>query len=127
MNYNKVLHERTLILAIRILDVPCVDDASQVQIRELGHGVFELEVSYGFAGTVDLPRALRRSGCVKDFDPHNTSWFMGRQTVRPAKLPLMRPWRRRLFAWMLRSGSPVSEYYRLPSNRVVELGSEVRL
>ncbi len=127
LKHNKVLHERTLILAVRTLDVPYVDDASRVQMRELGHGVFELDVSYGFAGTVDLPQAFRTSGCLKDFDPHNTSWFMGRQTVRPAKLALMRPWRRRLFAWMLRSGSPASEYFRLPSNRVVELGSEVRL
>ncbi len=127
LKHNKVLHERVLVLTVRTLGTPRSAPTERCRATERGHGITEIELRFGFMERSDLPRALRACGAVPELELMDTTWFIGRQTVRPATVPQLRPWRRRLFAWMLRSGAPVAEFYRLPSNRVVEMGSQVRL
>ena len=83
-------------------------------------------MNYGFMQRPDIPRALasvRVAGARFRFD--DTTFFLGRETIIPTRLPGMALWREYLFAWMMRNAGPAAEFFRLPSARVVELGSQI--
>ncbi|MCX7675830.1 MAG: potassium transporter Kup [Alteraurantiacibacter sp.] len=128
IKHNKVLHERVVVLTVQIEDVPYVDEANRIEVHDLGEGFYRLILHYGFMEETDVPAALRNvESCGGKFDMMQTSFFLSRQTLLSAKRPGMAIWRERLFAWMMRNAATPMEFFRLPTNRVVELGSQVEI
>jgi len=128
LKHNKVLHERVVLLTVKIADVPVVRSTNRVQIDDLGRGFFRLVLNYGFMEEADVPAALAQvDECGQRFKMMETSFFLARQTLLPSARPGMPIWREKLFAWMLRNAESAMEFFRLPTNRVVELGSQVEI
>ena len=128
IKHNKVLHERVVILTVAIQDVPFVDEAERCSVKDLGQGFFRMTLRYGFLEETDVPAALKRADiCGGPFEMMKTSFFLSRQTLLPSAKPGMALWREKLFAWMLRNAASAMEFFRLPTNRVVELGSQVEI
>ncbi|BAK66293.1 putative potassium transport system protein Kup [Sphingobium sp. SYK-6] len=128
LKHNKVLHERVVLLTVKVADLPTVGPAKRYQVEDLGRGFFRLILNYGFMEEVDVPAALAgASGCGVPFKMMETSFFLARQTLLPSARPGMRIWREKLFAWMLRNAESAMEFFRLPTNRVIELGSQVEI
>ncbi len=128
IKHNKVLHERVVILTVAIQDVPFVDEGERCSVKDLGQGFFRMTLRYGFLEETDVPAALKRSDiCGGPFEMMKTSFFLSRQTLLPSAKPGMALWREKLFAWMLRNAASAMEFFRLPTNRVVELGSQVEI
>ncbi|MET0251213.1 MAG: KUP/HAK/KT family potassium transporter, partial [Novosphingobium sp.] len=128
IKHNKVLHARVVILTVLIEDVPFVDPADRFAIKDLGEGFYKMVLRYGFLEETDVPAALQQAEhCGEPFDMMKTSFFLSRQTLSASKKPGMAIWREKLFAWMLRNAASAMEFFRLPSNRVVELGSQVEI
>ena len=128
IKHNKVLHERVVILTVEINDVPYVDEDDRCEMHDLGEGFYRAILNYGFMEETDVPRGLKSmSRCGGEFDMMQTSFFLSRQTLLPGEKPGMPIWREKIFAWMLRNAATAMEFFRLPTNRVVELGSQVRI
>ena len=128
LKHNKVLHERVMLLTVRIEDVPYVSDKSRLEVSELGDGFYRVIIRYGFMQDTNVPATLQRiEDCGPKLKMMDTSFFLARQTLLPAKSPGMPLWREKLFAWMLRNAESAMEFFRLPPNRVVELGSQVEI
>ncbi|KTE04479.1 potassium transport protein Kup [Sphingopyxis sp. H038] len=128
LKHNKVLHARIILLTIKIADVPFVQEEKFCMLEDLGQGFHRLVLNYGFMQPIDVPEALTRvTSCGGEFKMIETSFFLSRQTLIAASKPGMPIWREKLFAWMLRNSESAMEYFRLPTNRVVELGSQVAI
>jgi KUP system potassium uptake protein len=128
LKHNKVLHERVILLTVRIEDVPFVPQAKRVEMKGFGQGFYRIVVHYGFMQEPDVPAALAcAQGCGPVIRMMDTSFFLARQTLIASSRPGMMIWREKLFAWMLRNAESAMEFFRLPSNRVVELGSQVEI
>ena len=127
LKHNMVLHERNILLTVKVEKRPAVDLAERVAIEVLGDGFFRVILHYGFMEEVDVPAALSTINCNGAFDPMGTSYFLSRQTLLVAARPGMAVWRERLFGWMLRNSESAMEFFKLPPNRVVELGSQVEI
>lgn len=128
LKHNKVLHERVVLLTVSIADYPYVDDDRRTELVDLGQGFFRVVIHYGFMEEPDVPAALQRiENCGTQFTMMDTSFFLARQTLLPSSRPGMAIWREKLFAWMLRNAESAMEFFKLPTNRVVELGSQVEI
>ena len=128
LKHNKVLHERVLLLTVKIEDVPYVDKEKRFELADLGSGFFRLLIRYGFMQETDVPSALTCvESCGPEFKMMDTSFFLARQTLLTSATPGMAVWREKLFAWMLRNAESAMEFFKLPPNRVVELGSQVEI
>jgi KUP system potassium uptake protein len=128
LKHNKVLHERVILLTVKIEDVPFVDSAKRVALEDIGQGFYRLVIRYGFMEDPDVPAALKHAkDCGPQFKMMDTSFFLARQTLIASSRPGMAIWREKLFAWMLRNAESAMEFFRLPTNRVVELGSQVEI
>ncbi len=128
LKHNQVLHEHVLLVTVAVQDEPVVDEANRGQVEELGCGMWRVILKFGFTENPDIPVAL---ASIKDkigpLPSGKTSYFISRQTVLPSKLPGMALWRERVFAWMVRNSATAMEFFNLPPNRVVELGSQVEI
>ncbi|MBB4633242.1 potassium transporter Kup [Sphingosinicella soli] len=128
MKHNKVLHERVIVLTVTIEDIPYVETCDVVETQDLGQGFYRMKLRYGFMQETDIPKALSPVNvCGPRFDMMQTSFFLSRQTLIAAPKPGMALWREKLFAWMLRNAATAMEFFKLPTNRVVELGSQVEI
>ena len=128
LKHNKVLHERVVLLTVKIADEPFVAEADRIVLEKMGEGFHRMIIRYGFMQEADVPAALQRvHNCGGEFKMMDTSFFLARQTLLPAERPGMMLWREKLFAWMLRNAESAMEFFRLPTNRVVELGSQVEI
>ena len=128
IKHNKVLHERVVVLTVQIADVPYVDPENRIEVRDVGEGFYRVVLHYGFMEETDLPAALKKVDmCGAPFEMMQTSFFLSRQTLVTAQKPGMALWREKLFAWMMRNSATPMEFFRLPTNRVVELGSQVEI
>lgn len=128
LKHNKVLHERVVTLTVLVEEVPYVDDEDRVEIHDMGNGFFRMLVRYGFMQDTDIPAVLKSvENCGPQFKMMDTSFFLARQTLLASERPGMALWRERLFAWMLRNAETAMEFFKLPTNRVVELGSQVEI
>jgi KUP system potassium uptake protein len=128
LKHNKVLHERIILLTVRIEDVPYVASEKRIDVHKYGAGFYRVVLRYGFMEEIDVPAALAQ---VREIGPQckmmDTSFFLARQTLLPSSRPGMAIWREKLFAWMLRNAESAMEFFKLPTNRVVELGSQVEI
>ncbi|MBA2934962.1 potassium transporter Kup [Sphingomonas sp. CGMCC 1.13654] len=128
LKHNKVLHERIVILTVKVMGRPHVDDADRMEFTELGPDFYRIVLKYGFMQEVDVPAAMAMAReCGPPFKLMETSFFLGRQTLVASDKPGMAVWREKLFAWMMRNAESAMEFFKLPSNRVVELGSQLEI
>jgi KUP system potassium uptake protein len=129
LKHNRVLHERVVFMSFVTRDIPYVDDAHRLQVKDLGGGAFVLKSDYGFKETPDVHKVidLAQATLNMPFELMDTSFFIARESVIPSKLPGMTMWRERLFAWMHQNGAKPSDFFRIPANRVVELGTKVEI
>jgi KUP system potassium uptake protein len=126
--HNKVLHERVVFLTVQTEDVPFVQDAERVEVRDLGDNFYRVIAHYGFKEAPDVPKALGQCAvCGHELNMLETSFFLSRETLIPTKMPGMAPWRERLFIWMARDAQSAMSFFRIPSNRVIELGTQVEI
>jgi KUP system potassium uptake protein len=128
LRYNKVLHEHVVTLMVTTAPVPHVPAKQQVVVRPLGHGVFDVAVRYGFMEDPNVPEALVRA-CAQglELDENDVTYFLGRETLIVSTNPGMAQWRERLFVLMARNAVRATTYFRLPPERVVELGVQVEI
>jgi KUP system potassium uptake protein len=128
LKHYKVLHERVVIVSVRVADIPYVAEAQRVEVTPLQESFWQVSVTYGFKDEPDIPLALEScaaQGLV--FDMMDTSFFLGRETLIPRLRSEMAYWRALLFTAMFRNASSATAFFNIPSNRVVELGSQVVL
>jgi len=126
--HNKVLHQRVVLLTVETADVPRVPEDERVVVEELDFGFYRLRVIYGFMDDPHLPSALER--CAElglDFVMMETSFFLGRETLVSRVGSGMARWREKLFIVMFRNAGSAADYFHIPPNRVVELGTQVEL
>jgi len=128
LKHNQVLHERVLILTIKVEEVPYVA-GTRLEVDDAGEGFYRVMLHYGFMEEVDIPRDLAGIQSIGEpFNMMSTSFFLGRQKLIASKeQPGMALWRERLFAWMSKSSESAMEFFKLPTNRVVELGSQLQI
>jgi len=128
LKHNKVLHETNLFVHVRHHEVPWIAAAERCEMTPLGNDCWQVGLHFGFKDEPDVPKALqqmRSAGCmVEDMD---TSYFLSRDIVIPTLGGGMADWREKLFAGMHRNASAAADFLRLPTNRVVELGSKVEI
>ncbi len=128
LKHNKVLHERIILLTVKIANSPYVDPDARCSMDDLGQGFHRMILKFGFMEEADVPASLDRvTSCGPAFKMMDTSFFLARQTLLASARPGMAIWREKLFAWMLRNAESAMEFFRLPTNRVVELGSQVEI
>jgi KUP system potassium uptake protein len=130
LKHNKVLHDKTVFLTIIVHDVPSVPKEDRVQFERLLNGFFRLEAWYGFKEQPDIDEILNscqvRYGL--SFDVMDTSFFLSRETVIPTSdVPGMALWRDHVFAWMSRNATRATDFFNIPANRVVELGTHIEI
>jgi KUP system potassium uptake protein len=128
LKHNKVLHERVMLLTVRIEDIPFVSEERRTETKDYSAGFFRVILRYGFMEEINVPSALADvKGIGNQCKMMDTSFFLARQTLLPSARPGMAVWRERLFAWMLRNAESAMEFFKLPTNRVIELGSQVEI
>lgn len=126
--HNKVLHERVIMVSVQIFDVPYVPEIDRVEVHKLKENFFRVIVQYGFKDDPDIPQAL--SLCTEyglTFELLETSFFLGRETLIPRLGSEMAFWREKLFIALFRNAGSATSFFKIPSNRVVELGTQVVL
>jgi KUP system potassium uptake protein len=129
LKHNQVLHARVLILNVKVEEVPHVAAEKRIEVHNAGEGFFRVILHYGYMEEVDIPRDLARiDTCGEPFNMMSTSFFLGRQKLIASRRHAgMALWREKLFAWMLKNSESAMEFFRLPTNRVVELGSQLHI
>ncbi len=129
LKHNKVLHERNLLLTVDMLETPLADPDERIQITSLGDEFFGLELRFGFAEDPNIPLALSQCGRQGlSFDMMDTTFFLSRETiVSDKRRPGMVLWRDRLFAFMARNAMPATAFFKIPGNRLIELGAQVEI
>jgi KUP system potassium uptake protein len=128
LRYNKVLHSSVVTLMVTTRPVPHVSRDESVSVRPIGDGVFDVVVRYGFMEDPDIPAALAIAGeRGLTIDEADVTYFLGRETLIVTRTPGMAMWRERLFVVMARNAVRATAFFRLPPERVVELGVQVEL
>jgi len=128
LKHNKVLHARNVFLTVETLNVPYAPAAVKMEITDLGDVFYRIVLRFGFMQTPDVPRALAHAGEYGIvFDPMDTTYFVSRETVIASAQLGMPVWRDKLFALMHRNAAPANQFFRIPGNRLVELGAQVKI
>jgi KUP system potassium uptake protein len=128
LKHNKVLHETVFFVTVRTLDVPLAEPGDRATAEEVSPGIFKVTIFYGFMESPNIPRALESLSSQNiEFKPMQTSYFVGRETVVPASVPKLRFLRRWTFLFMARNAVSATEFFRIPSDRVVELGVRIAI
>jgi KUP system potassium uptake protein len=111
------------------LDVPYVNDHARLKRKELGGGLYLIRATYGFNETPDVKGVLDLLQRLHNmsFELMDTSFFLARETVVPTQLPGMAVWRERIFAWMHQNAAKPTDFFSIPANRVVELGTKIEI
>ena len=128
MKHNQVLHEKNIILTVEFENVPWVSDQQRVRVERLSEHFWQVWVKYGFMNTPDVPKALTQCQAHGlEIPVFETSYFLSRETVVSTPGGGMAQWREKLFAAMTRNSGGVVEFFHLPDNSVVELGTRVQI
>ena len=128
LKHNRVLHERVVFMSLRTEDIPYVAENEKLDIKEIGKDVFVVHGFYGFKEEPSLEDIMGR--CAKHglkMEMMDTSFFLNRETVIPSNLPGMALWREKLFALMMRNSLRVTDHFKIPANRVVEMGTQIEI
>ena len=128
LKHNKVLHERVFLVTVQTADVPAVPEHERLEVEELAPQINRVIVKYGFQESPNIPRALEEMRNLGvPFDPMQTSYFLGREVIVKALVPKLPLWRLWLFLVLSRNAVPATEFFRIPSDRVVELGVRIAI
>jgi len=128
LKHNKVLHERNVLLTVETLETPIAEYNERTEITALGGEFYRLTLRFGFAEDQDIPVALARCETKGlDFDMMDTTFFISRETVVATDRPGMPLWRDKLFAFLARNSNPATAFFRIPGNRLIELGTQVEI
>ncbi|HLH57127.1 MAG TPA: potassium transporter Kup [Verrucomicrobiae bacterium] len=128
LKHNKVLHERNIILTVLTDEVPQVSSEKRLEVDDLGGGFQRMIAHYGFMEEPNIPELLKSANLVGEpMDLNKTTFFFSRETLVPNRSVSMARWRQWLFALMSRNAQAASSFYRIPANRVVELGMQVEI
>ncbi|OTG92480.1 potassium transporter Kup [Acinetobacter sp. ANC 4654] len=129
LKHNKVLHERNLLVTINIMEIPYVDSENRIETEVLDKGFYRIRLNYGFKEEPDVPKALEKAFDTLgiEYNLMDISFFVSRERLIPIMSNKMSNWREKLFVTMQKNTSPVSDFYKIPSNRVVELGSQIEI
>jgi KUP system potassium uptake protein len=128
LKHNKVLHEQVFFVTVRTLDVPQASPGERATAEQVAPGIYKVSLCYGFMESPNVPRALESLAAQGvEFKPMQTSYFLGRETVVTASLPKLRFIRRWMFLFMARNAVSATEFFRIPSDRVVELGVRIAI
>lgn len=128
LKHNKVLHEQVFFVTVQTLDVPQAAPEERAAPEQVAPGIYKVKLCYGFMESPNVPRALESlSAQGIEFKPMQTSYFLGRETVVSASVPKLRFIRRWLFLFMARNAVSATEFFRIPSDRVVELGVRIAI
>jgi KUP system potassium uptake protein len=123
LKHFRAVHERVVFLTVEFRDVPWVPFEERARVERLGHNCWRVRVRYGFMNRLDVMRALELCGALGlEFEPMETSFFLSREKIVPVAF-----WRDRLFAAMARNAGNVTDYFNIPTNRVIELGTRVEI
>ncbi len=126
--HNKVVHARVILLTVQTADEPHVPDAERLTTTPMSNGFFRARARFGFMETPEVPVLLQKlAQAGLELREMDTSYFLGRETLLPTSRGGMPRWRKALFGWMSKNARPATAYFRLPPNRVVELGAQVEL
>jgi KUP system potassium uptake protein len=128
LKHNKVLHERVILFTILTEDVPHVPHKERADITALGNGFYRIIARYGFMEDPNVPHVLllaRSAGL--DLRVLETTFFLGRETLITTKKPGMAMWREHLFAFMARNAQRATAFFRIPPNRVIEIGLQIEM
>ncbi len=127
VTHNKVLHQTVAIVVVETAEIPRVDPPGKAEIEQVGEGFWRIILKYGFMDEPDVPKAL---ACIDqpglDFS-NGITYFLGRETLLATDKPGMAVWRERLFVWLSRNAQPATHFYRLPPDRVMEVGVQIEL
>lgn len=129
IKHNKVLHERNVMVTVNTRDVPFVSEDERITVEKLDERFYRVTLDYGFKDRPDIPQglALAYAELGFEFDMMQMSFFISRDRIIHAVGDGMAPWREKLFISLQRNTSPVSDFYKIPTNRVVELGSQIEI
>jgi KUP system potassium uptake protein len=129
IKHNKVLHERNIMVTVNTRDIPFVYDEERVKVEKLSERFYRITLNYGFKDRPDIPvgLAIAYEKLEFEFDMMQISFFISRDRIIHAVGDGMAPWREKLFISLQRNTSPVSDFYKIPTNRVVELGSQIEI
>ena len=128
IKHNKIIHERVVVLTVVTEQMPHVAQERRFDVTEVGQGFWRMIIRFGFLDNTNVPVALAQTqDCGGPFEMMKTSFFLSRETLVPSAKPGMALWREALFAWMLRNATTAMDFFQLPVNRVVELGSQVEI
>jgi KUP system potassium uptake protein len=128
LKHNKVLHERNVLLTVETLEVPSAEYGERTEITALGHEFYRLTLRFGFAEDPNIPAGLQSCEAKgMGFDMMDTTFFISRETVVATERAGMPLWRDRLFAFLGRNASSATEFFRIPGNRLIELGTQVEI
>jgi KUP system potassium uptake protein len=128
LKHNKFLHERVVLMTVLTEDIPHVPDEQRFDIKHLEHGFHTVIVHYGFMDEPNIPRALAQLRLMQfRFNLMETSFFVGREKIVASKHSRLASWRRWLFSFMTNNMLNATEFFRIPTNRVVELGGQLEI
>jgi len=127
LKHNKVLHDRVVLLTVVTERVPYIAEAERMTLKPFDKGFTEMTLGFGFAEAPAVPAALEAHRAEFPIDIAETSFFLGRETPVPTTRPDLPIWREKLYAFMTRNAVTASEYFQIPPNRVIELGTQVEL
>ena len=125
LKHNKVLHARNIIVCVDTTDTPRVDESERGSARKVSEAFTLVRLQFGFMEEPDVPRALAWRGLHLDIDPMQTSYFLSRRVIRPASRSQMPVWQDRLFICLTHQSSDASLYFKIPSDRAIEVGTQV--
>ena len=126
LKHNKILHEQNIILTVKTDDAPRVGDADRICVQKLDAGFWQVVLTYGYMETPDIPSALARlSSHGLKLELLTTSFFVSRRAIRPSLHSLMPFWQDKLFVSLAKSASDATEFFQIPAERVVEVGTQV--
>jgi KUP system potassium uptake protein len=125
--HNKILHEQVVLATVVTENVPYVPAYQRMEVTDLGQNFYRVNISYGFQESPDIPSAMADCPCGMRFELMETTFFFSRETLIPSREPGMALWRETLFAFLTRNATSPMSFFRIPPNRVVELGAQVEI
>jgi KUP system potassium uptake protein len=128
LKHNQVLHERVILVTVQTSDTPTVNELDRMYLHQMGKGFIRLIIRYGFMEDPDIPRALEHCDRFgESFEIMETTFYLSRETIVPTFSRKITPWRARLFALMSKNATSATDFFKIPTNRVVELGTQLVL
>ncbi|MEQ1715911.1 MAG: potassium transporter Kup [Hyphomicrobium sp.] len=127
LKHNKVLHQRNIIVCIETAESPRIAESERGTVRKVSETFTVVRLRFGFMEEPDVPRALMRRRLGLDINPMDTSYYLSRRALRPATRSQMPQWQSRLFVWLARHGSDASQYFKIPTDRAIEVGTQITI